>query len=1077
MNQILDSNTLILTPNQRLATYLQHQYTKQMPKAILTLDQWLEKLWIICHDQRILLTQIQESLIWRQLIEADGITVSSNILEKALEAWKLTKKWKLNPELWQKQNYSNEIKSFVVWYNKFHTLCFEHNFISMYQLPDAIIANLANNNIKLPQTIILFGFKELTPQINSLVHHLKQNNVRIKTLDQTTYFNSNKKRISFNSQEQELIAMAQWAKQKLSLNPDATIGCVVPNLNKLHKQIKRYLKATFHNETVFNICSNETFADIPLINSALALLGIQEPSQIEKLSQLLLPFVPKAKKTITLQKLSDLKLMPSEWLPVFNNHLEQFGWPKDQPVQDFLPQFTALDLVTNKISFATALTYLQQQANNTIATPPNTWQTINVLDSLEASSINFTYLWVSGMDNKNWPRATTPNPFLPFSIQQNLKMPHTTAKYELEYCETLTEGFKHCANEVVFSSVNQVNGHDIKPSALIIELQETTANELKLTLSDSVYQLNDNYQLETINDNFGPKIAPNTTIKGGSKVFELQSLCPFRAFAELRLHAKELPEPEFGISEKTRGIILHQALQSIWQLLKTQHQLLELAEPELRNLINECVTKAINHLGDSSPFYAFEKKTLASLLWQFLLQEKSRAPFIVLATEKKLDFTLEGITVNLRIDRIDELSDKSTLIIDYKTGKTLPAINDWFSEHPKNLQLPLYSIATDGKHNIALMQINPDAIKFISIALEKINNDLIYTWRSYLEKLATDFKLGKADVAPIDSKACELCKLQPLCRIAAKNHPAFLPEEKQQKTTTISLEQEKKNQLLSTPLDNREREEALNITKSFIVQAPAGSGKTTLLTKRFIKLLAQAKHPENILAITFTRLAANEMRDRILEALELRAEDESIQELALQVLKQDHKQQWNLLKNPERLRIQTIDALCLSLTERLPILAKLESSANIASNAEAENCYRLATRELLEHLQDSDYAPYLEVILLYLHNNWGKLEKLCIEMLKRRLQWLPHVAGNKQDRKTLEIALEQITQENIEKVLQFFPQELKPELLDLLAYAKENLSATSPNLHAPIDAWGFQDWEFVATLLLTSTFAWRINIG
>ncbi|MCL5261339.1 MAG: UvrD-helicase domain-containing protein [Gammaproteobacteria bacterium] len=39
------------------------------------------------------------------------------------------------------------------------------------------------------------------------------------------------------------------------------------------------------------------------------------------------------------------------------------------------------------------------------------------------------------------------------------------------------------------------------------------------------------------------------------------------------------------------------------------------------------------------------------------------------------------------------------------------------------------------------------------------------------------------------------------------------------------------------------------------------------------------------------------------------------------------------------------------------------------------------------------------------------------------------------------------------------------------------MPATSPNLHAPIDAWGFQDWEFVATLLLTSTFAWRINIG
>ena len=55
--------------------------------------------------------------------------------------------------------------------------------------------------------------------------------------------------------------------------------------------------------------------------------------------------------------------------------------------------------------------------------------------------------------------------------------------------------------------------------------------------------------------------------------------------------------------------------------------------------------------------------------------------------------------------------------------------------------------------------------------------------------------------------------------------------------------------------DQRQRDQALNIGDSFIVQAPAGSGKTELITQRYLKLLSSADVPENILVMTFTNLS------------------------------------------------------------------------------------------------------------------------------------------------------------------------------------------------------------------------------
>ncbi|MDW8467906.1 MAG: UvrD-helicase domain-containing protein [Burkholderiales bacterium] len=174
--------------------------------------------------------------------------------------------------------------------------------------------------------------------------------------------------------------------------------------------------------------------------------------------------------------------------------------------------------------------------------------------------------------------------------------------------------------------------------------------------------------------------------------------------------------------------------------------------------------------------------------------------------------------------------------------------------------------------------------------------------------------------------------------------------------------------------DADERARALDPTRSFIVQAPAGSGKTSLLVARYLRLLEAARRPEEVLAITFTRKAAAEMRRRVLEALPDSAD------LA------------------HRLRIETIDAFCLALVRQLPVPAKFGVPPGIAEDARP--LYREAAQRAL-----ADFArPAVARLLAHLDGHVGLAADLLAAMLARRDQWLRH-AGRTPTREDLEAAL------------------------------------------------------------------------
>lgn len=250
--------------------------------------------------------------------------------------------------------------------------------------------------------------------------------------------------------------------------------------------------------------------------------------------------------------------------------------------------------------------------------------------------------------------------------------------------------------------------------------------------------------------------------------------------------------------------------------------------------------------------------------------------------------------------------------------------------------------------------------------------------------------------------------------------------------------------------DTFERELALSCEQSFIVQAPAGSGKTELLTQRFLKLLSRVESPEQIVALTFTKKAAYEMRTRIIQALDSAKNSSHTEKnhLAKQALECSEANQWHLIENPHRLRIYTIDSFCSQLAKNLPVTAGMGGMPDIEENP--HYLYQKAVEQYLYSIEDEgDWIEGLCLILQHFHNRYEVVEKLLIAMLARRDQWLQLVLRGRRNpikiQRVIQDSLLSIHEEAFAHLSRLLPEELKQKWMVLASFSASQLVVENKN--------------------------------
>jgi RecB family exonuclease len=275
-----------------------------------------------------------------------------------------------------------------------------------------------------------------------------------------------------------------------------------------------------------------------------------------------------------------------------------------------------------------------------------------------------------------------------------------------------------------------------------------------------------------------PPFRSTDPLSGGVGVIRSQAQCPFRAFAEYRLHAQRPEDACFGFDPRERGGYLHRALENVWKRLESSEQLGRATDSELQSIVEDAVSLALAS-ERNSPFREViskaEKQRLSEAILYWLREkEKTRTtPFRVEHVEEKKTIEINGLQLRLRVDRIDRLDDGSVVLVDYKSGEISEA--SLLGKRPSEPQLLVYAAAMQEEvDGIFLAQVRPREAKTVGCALHPHfaparNTKLDWAAlrddsQNYLRDLADEFMTGHAPVDPLHN-ACNFCNLPALCRI------------------------------------------------------------------------------------------------------------------------------------------------------------------------------------------------------------------------------------------------------------------------------------------------------------------------
>ncbi|MGO9775769.1 MAG: PD-(D/E)XK nuclease family protein [Terracidiphilus sp.] len=801
-------------------------------------------------DSRLLLNPAQEQALWVEIAGADRSLATllegpcHRLAGLAMEAHELLCSYApqfLRPSA--RAAWQQDAATFSGWLAAFDEACRAGNLLSPSRLPHELISLLLEDKSDRPP-LLLAGFDRILPVQRSLFDAWGDWREAAQSEPAAeVYF-----REAADAQA-ELAACAIWCSRQLAANPSAHLLVVTQAASARRGEIERaFLRRTgpafeFSLGVPLSQVALARAAHLMLrwldgslveqeldwlFSTGLAAASAQESAALQATMRALRRYgLERTQWTLAafLSERCASELIPAPWverITAAQRLLASFARRTQTPLDwaELIPRlldelhFAAAPPLTNtefqalrrwhqavescgslgfdghRVSWRDFLSQLDRALDETLFAPESRDAPMQIAGPAESAGLTADAVWFLGADEAAWPANGAPHPLLPVELQRDAGMPHATPLHDWELAAAVTHRILASAREVHFSYAKQNEAAEARPSRLIAlvagEAQKLTP---ELTAPDAPPPLTVSFE------DFSRIPFPPGKVAGGAAVLTAQSQCPFQAFATARLGAQEWRPAEAGLTAAQRGSLLHAVLHAVWagppEGIRSYAELMSLNDKQafVADHVQRVLARELRpQQQELMPrrYLELEEQRLTKLVTEWLEYEATRIEFEVADTEVRRTVHIAGLTLDLRLDRLDRLNDGSQLVIDYKSGNVSPSA--WELPRPDDLQLPLYAgfaLNADevlgglvfakvraGESGFAGQVFDPAATLSnslkgtSSLVKNKLTLDQLIGWRDCIQQLAKDFLAGRAEVDPREApKTCEHCGLQTLCRI------------------------------------------------------------------------------------------------------------------------------------------------------------------------------------------------------------------------------------------------------------------------------------------------------------------------
>ena len=789
---------------------------------VYPLDTYLNRAWarfgsLKCAER--LLSDAEARYVFRDCVAAVADDALAGPASQAADAlyrsYRLTAAFGITPDTLARSAYTADQRVLAAVAGAYTSRLVANGWIDPAELPSRL-AGMRWPDAELPADgFELAGFLTWTPTQQQLFEHWQASGCDVRQRSDTGR-SGVCRWLRPGDDKAELLQAGQWARDELAANPDGRFAVIVPGLATAAEAIAALFADGLRpgwqlapDDADWHVSYGSSLSDYPLIAARMRVLAARgRPMPFAALSELLRDplLLPEAAlgELAVLERslrayperrwrvadvvdeleqgtaahaamaalahieaaLAELgrKDSPRGWagrFAVLSESLETLAgyasgtvaYQLNNAVRETLNSLAALDRVEPLMSGATALATWQGLVRSTLFQIENTGARVDLLGPLEAVGHRYDKLFIARLDDEHWPPRITADPFINRRLQAEHGMPGTDPASDLEFSDGLLASLVGSAGEVILSAPQQVGDVRVGPAPAAVRIAGTRVAAERQPRAHFDSAQRDDVGVFTDAD---LPLAVDEDPSGGWSLIATTMESAFAAFVRHRLHAEPLPPPTAGFGHLNRGNVLHRAAELTYR-------------PTLENGVVGDAAQAVAHAFRRYRRHRdqilhrlldAEEQRALRLIEALLDFDATRSPFRVLRLEEKTVLRLGGLSLSLRIDRLDETSSGAVLI-DYKTGAGDGQGIDKSTGLPRQLQLAVYAAAlaaSDAQMAIgalATLRLHTRGVEAagvgfaaeaLPLASRFVTKDnaaaLISTWTEALAAIAATFERG-----------------------------------------------------------------------------------------------------------------------------------------------------------------------------------------------------------------------------------------------------------------------------------------------------------------------------------------------